>query len=126
MITKKVFLVVIATMLTIIVIQALIIVSPFSTLYGVTTEEDAILIARAELLRRYGPGEIEGTEFTAWRSGRFWRVLEAVYIFEIDGVEFRRTQVGYPPCVFVRASNGRAIVLWSDTYIHRTLRRLLD
>jgi len=114
MIKKKVFIVVVAALLAIVVIQALIILRPFEGRHSVMTEEDAILIAKAELVRRYGAGEIRGMEFVACEGDRFWHVYEVVGIIEINGIRIPRMQLGYPRRVDVRISDGRAFSLWSD------------
>ena len=126
MIKKKVFIATVAILSAVVIVQTLIITRPFARRHEVLTAEDAILIAQADLVRRYGSEEISEREFTAWKSGRFWNVLEVVEVLEVDDVEFHRTMLGYPPRVFVRISNGRTILAWSDGVVQRNLRRILD
>ena len=69
----------------------------------VTTPDNAILIAKAEILRRYGEQEIEGYEFEAFRSEsnpNYW------YVFRLP------VPLGDAPHVIVRYSDGKAKMRW--------------
>ena len=103
MVKKKVFIATVAIQSAVVIVQTLIITRPFARRHEVLTAEDAILIAQAELVRRYGRGEILGKEFVVLESGRHWTVIEDVLMH------------GHQPRVDVRKSDGRAIVLWRDS-----------
>jgi len=107
---KKKVIIIILLLSAIVLIQALIIIKPFGR-REVTTPEEAVLLAKAELVRRYGMEEISGKEFRAIISGRYWRITQ-----DLGQNQF---QLGYPPQVYVRVSDGRAISLWRDGVRHR-------
>ena len=73
MIKKEIFILTVAALSVIVITQMLIIIRPFNR-REVISSEDAILIAKAELVRRYGREEILGKEFCADRSGKYWYV----------------------------------------------------
>ena len=76
---------------------------PFNR-HKVTTEENAIIIAKAELLRLYGELEVDGLEFRAVRFGdimpNYW------YVIALPG------RLGDQPHVFVRISDGKVKMRW--------------
>jgi len=103
-IKKKVFIVVVSALSAVVIIQSLIIIRPFGR-REVTTSEAAILIARAELVRKYGEEEIDGMEFDAFidaSNRRYWQIGALPGSF------------GYPPRVYVRVSDGKAVEIWRD------------
>ena len=105
MIKKKDFMITVAVLSIIIITLFAICVVPH--LLGgceVTTPENAIILAKAALLRKYGEAEIQ-KEFDAVIFGdqpEYWYVSEKVSSF------------GYPPHVLIRRSDGKAIVKWKD------------
>ena len=108
---KKFFTITIAIMATIIVVLIAIIIihMPLYSIhtYGghsVTTPENAIIIAKASLLRAYGEDEISQIEFRAFIDGSYnadyWHVSEANTLCN-------------PPHVLVRISDGKVILRWN-------------
>ena len=102
MITKKQFKFTIIPLLLIIFIQTLIINRPFIK-HPVTTPENAIIIAKAELIRRYGEAEVLNLEFKAVRLGDFpnnW------YIIALP------LRLDDQPYILVRIADGRVKMRW--------------
>ena len=116
MIKKKVFIIIVAALSAVVVIQSLIIFRPFGKQHEVTDPENAILIAKAELIRRYGEAEIRGKEFIVFvdqdHPNQLY-VTENIAIFD------------YSEHVYVRRSDGRAVVIWRDNVILRWLDDLI-
>ena len=83
--------------------QAIIIARPFNK-HVVSTPENAITIAKAELLRRYGEAEIDGLEFDAVRFGErpdYWNVIALPPLLSSQ------------PHVLVRVSDGKVVMRWT-------------
>ena len=102
--TKKSFYVVVLIMSVVIIIQSIIIAYPFKT-HPVTTPESAIIIAKAELIRRYGETVVTDVEFIASKIGYYpnnWFVTE-VPLWLGDG-----------PFVLVRMSDGKVKMRWEQ------------
>jgi len=120
---RSVFITVVSAMSAMIVIQALIVIRPFSRRHEVTSPENAVLIAKAELIRRYGEEEVTGLELHAHLYGSplsrrliYWSVTK---IPPGSDDNLPRTYYDYPPRVYVRQSNGRAISLWRGGVRHQ-------
>ena len=105
MIKKKVFVLTVAVLSIIIITQTTIIAVPHLRVgCEVTTQENAILLAKAALLRKHGESAIK-IEFRAVIFGDqpgYWHVTENV------------NSLGYSPHVLIRRSDGKAIVRWKD------------
>ena len=103
MIIKRVFVITVFVLLAVIVAQAVIIAKP--TVIGrheVTTSENAVLLAKAAIMQKYGEAEILQKEFVASIDGsntRYWYVGE-VNVFDNS------------PHVLIRRSDGKVILKW--------------
>ena len=107
MIKKKDFFLIVSVLLIIIITQTIIIINPRTSGYNeVTIPENAITIAKAALLEKYGEAEVYGMEFVAlksWDSPNYWHVTED-----------DPYRLGIGPHVLVRMSDGKAILRWKE------------
>ena len=115
---KKALIILAIVTSVIIVVKAPVIIR-LLTWRDVVVHENAIIIAKAELIRIYGEAEFTDMEFrvsdTYWP---YWRVDEK------DG-ELLSRYSKYPQCVLINRSNGRVIVLWRDNLRTRIIATLL-
>ena len=103
MVKRKILILLIAALSTVSIFQAIIIIRPFNR-HAVSTPENAIIIAKAELLRRYGEAEIDGLEFDAVRFGEqpdYWNVIALPPLLSSQ------------PHVLVRVSDGKVVMRWT-------------
>ena len=107
MISKKKYILSITTLSIIIILQAIVITKPF-TKNVVSSRENAIIIAKAELIRRYGEAVIDGVEFEAYR---FIEIPNYWYVFILP------PQFSSQPHVLVRESDGKVKMRWTDSQI---------
>ena len=101
---QKALAVTVLALLVIIAIQTLIIIKPeIIGRHEITTQESAIIIAKAAIIRRYGEKELQGVELVAFihekENPYYWHVTEGKYL-------------GYPPHVLVRCSDGKVKLRW--------------
>ena len=105
MVKKKVLIItVLVALLVIIAVQTVIIIKPsIIGRHEVTTAENAIILAKAALLQKYGEAEIQ-IEFNALRfydNPGYWCVNE-----------YSTVRLGRWPYVLVRVSDGKVILKW--------------
>ena len=103
MIRQKALAITALALLVIIAIQTLIIIRPeIVGSHEVTTEESAIIIAKAAIIKRYGEKELQGVELEAFihekENPYYWRVSTRI--------------MGYGPHILVRVSDGKVILRW--------------
>lgn len=105
MVKKQVFIVTIALLLAVILVQEILLNHEILLVENpVTTSENAVIIAKAALLQKYGERAIYGKSFDAFidaSNPEYWQVSEL-------------NMLGYPPHVLVRRSDGKAILHWED------------
>ena len=120
---KKKIIIIVAVLLFALVLSVAI---PISRMFfrplgrqEVLTPEHAIQIAKAAIIQRYGEAEIEGMEF--WACDLLWP-----YWWVEEGSKYNlRGSFGYPPRVFVRKSDGMAVLLWRTSTLTIIVRRVL-
>lgn len=104
MVRKRVFVITVIALVIIIGVQTLIIVDPaIIGKHKVTTPENAIIIAKAALLKKYGEKEISQIEFDAVIFGdqpSYWNVSA------------NTDTLGFAPHVLVRRSDGKVMLRW--------------
>lgn len=109
MIKNSVFVITAVIMFVIIVVQAVILINPPIGGHEVTAPENAIIIAKAALLQKYGEEELQKVQngFAARISIDY----PAYWVVQVD-----KAMLGYPPRIYVRQSDGKAIVRWRTNW----------
>ena len=105
MIKKKVFIITVLALLVIIAAQTVIIMKPsIIGRHEVTTAENAIIIAKAAILQKYGEAELQRVSdnllaYRHYEQPNYWLVSE-------------RNTYDDSPHILVRRSDGKVILKW--------------
>ena len=114
MIRRKVFMIWVITLSAIAITQAFVIIKPFNR-HKVTTAESALLVAKAELIRRYGEDEILSTVLFASEDCKYWwLVTEGTVVIQGETQTILPDGLDNTPRVYIRKSDGKAVVIWRD------------